>query len=243
MFSTETADDVVQRAWRNVNDPEKVHVYVRVCWTGSMCLPSLDGDDEESAIFSQFTFADNHAIESATIRYMDVGGGRKVQVLDSNEFRRFMLKKSLLSWSLDVPVERADGWMTPESYGRVSSIPAPLMDAFLDGFEDTMAISDDEAKLIDRQSAILFSETSNGVADACEAVSLFCVLGNFWEKFGLNRDVLPKLPYREYLRLKVMMGKEGDRLKAQGRAKNQPGARVAGRGGRPRPSMGTRIPM
>ena len=72
-------------------------------------------------------------------------------------------------------------------------------------------------------------------------VTLFCTLGNFWEKFGLNRFDLKKLPYKEFLMLRVMMQKEGEAMK-----RNQPqhnkgsNTRIAGPGGRTRPSRGIR---
>jgi hypothetical protein len=80
------------------------------------------------------------------------------------------------------------------------------------------------------------------VADACEAVSLFCTLGNYYEKFGLDRDRLWELPYREYLLLKMMIRQEGEaRQREESRRKTSAhsGTKiVAGHGGRARPSRG-----
>ena len=214
-----------------------------MAWRDGMCLPSPSGDREEEAVFSVVTFGDNHAIEKAVTSEMDVGDGRtKVSVADLNEYKRLLVKRSLLSWTLDIPVERdASGWMTKECYERVSRIPAPLMAAFLRGLEDSMDVTDDEERRIDRQSALLFSRTGRGVADACEAVSMFCTLGNYWEKFGLNKFELPKLPYKEYLLLKIMLGKEAEASRVASRPKPGSTTKIAGAGGRVRPSRGVTV--
>ena len=94
--------------------------------------------------------------------------------------------------------------------------------------------------MITRQSINLFSKHSHGVKDACEAVGLFCTLGNYWEKFGINRDMLPKMPQKEYLMLKMMVGNEGEAMRrnnASAHSKPSPN-RVAGAGGRTRASRG-----
>ena len=123
--------------------------------------------------------------------------------------------------------------MTAESYRRVSSVPAPLLEALLDKYEERIQVSKEDEELIHRQSAILFSKNSRGVADACEAVSLYCTLGNYWEKFGLDRFSILSLPYREYLMLKIMIGKEGESHKV---AHHKPSPSRVAMGGSIRPS-------
>jgi hypothetical protein len=205
-----------------------------------MCLPDEGGDREEEAVFSTLTFGDNWALERAATKEVDVGDGRtKARVADLNEYRRLMVRRNLLSWSLPIPVERdAQGWMTQGSYERVSSVPGPLMDAFVKGMEGSVEITDEEEQRVSRQCALLFSRTGRGVHDACEAVSLFCSLGNFWEKFGLDRERLPALPYKEYLRLRIVMGKEAEAARAAAKPRQPSGTRIAGAGGRTRPSRG-----
>ena len=131
--------------------------------------------------------------------------------------------------------------MTRGCYQRVANIPAPLMDAFLDGFEERISITDEEEQTIMRQAAVLFSKDSRGVTNACEAVSLYCTLGNQWEKFGLNREALPRLPQREYIMLKMMLNKESESMKTQARASKPPTTRIATGGGRVRSSRGVRV--
>jgi len=237
-----TAENKARQVLQQVNEPDRVRVRVRVSWRNGICLPDKTGDKEEEAVFAVLTFGDNYAIEKAVTYEKDVDGSTTVQVTDLNEYRRLLVRHNLLSWTLDIPIERDSyGWMTPECYQRVSRIPAPLMEAFVQGFEQSMEITEEEERKISRQCAILFSPTGRGVSDACEAVSLFCTLGNYWEKFGLNKATLPSLPYREYLLLKIMLSKEGDanRVKHHHPASS---TKIAS-AGRSRPSRGLVMPM
>lgn len=233
-----TAEMTARREMAAVKNPDKVSVKVKVSWKGGICLPDEKGTREEEAVFSVLTFGDNWALEKGAGKEVDVGDGRtKMQVADLNEYRRLMIRRNLLSWSLPIPVEKdAQGWMTQASYERVSKIPAPLMEAFVRGLEKSVEITDEEEQRISRQCAVLFSKTAHGVHDACEAVSLFCSLGNFWEKFGLDKEKLPVLPYKEYLMLKIVMGKEAEAARIAARPRPQSNTRVAGPGGRIRPS-------
>jgi len=235
-----TAEDTARAEWETLMQPDQVRVKVPVCWKGGVCLPDEKSDDMEEAIFSTLTFGDNLVIEKAVTYEIEMKGKKyPVKAIDLHEFRRLVVKKNLLSWSLNIPIKRENGWMTKECYDRVGSVPAPLMEAFLDKFETSIQVTDKEEKLMERQSAILFGKQGKGVADACEAVNLFCTLGNFSEKFGIDRFQLPGLPMREYTLLKMMIGKEGDanrRNSPMGKPKSN--TRIATGGGRIRPSRG-----
>ena len=228
-----TAEQVARKECSELYDPDRVTVKVRTSWRLGICLPDDKGDSEEVAVFKTMTFGDNYAIDRATSYDAEVGekfNGEKVtvRVTDINEYKRLMLKRSLLSWSLDIPIERDEsGWMTPKCYARVSNVPAPLVDAFVSQFEESVEISEEEEQKITRQSILLFSKSGHGVTDACEAVSKFCTLGNFSEKFGINREILPKMPYKEFLMLKIMIAKESDNLRTQ---QPKPSAGKQGRG-------------
>ena len=161
---------------------------------------------------------------------------------DSEEFKKLILKYQVLDCNLDIKLEFTNNILTDESWEKLLELPAPLIDAFVEKYQETYLIDDDEAKKIERQSAILFSPNSRGVDDACEAITLFCVLGNFWEKFGINRFDLKKLSYKEYVQLRAVLSREIDRTKAQqNRQKNKAKTRIAGPGGRTRPSQGITI--
>ena len=233
-----TAEDTARVEWEMLMQPDQVKVKVPVSWDSGVCLPTEESEYIEEAIFSTLTFGDNLVIEKAVSHEVEVRGKKHpTRVIDLHEFRRLVVKKNLLSWSLDIPIERENGWMTTACYARVGRVPAPLMEAFLDKFEASIQVTEHEEKMMERQSAVLFGKTGRGVADACEAVSLFCTLGNFAEKFGIDRFQLPGLPMREYTLLKMMIGKEGDaarRNNPMGKPKSN--TRIATGGGRIRPS-------
>lgn len=247
-----TAEQIARKQCAELYDPDHVTVRVRTSWRCGCCLPDEDGDGEETAVFATMLFGDNYAIDRATSYEVEVGeklnGGGKVmaRVTDINEYKRLLVKRNLLSWTLDIPIVRDQaGWMTPASYARVSNVPAPLLEAFVRKFEESVEVSDEEEEQISRQSAMLFSKSGHGVTDACEAVSKFCTLGNFSEKFGVNRELLPRMPYKEFLLLKIMIAKESDALRVQQGPRGGGGAssKVVGQGGRPRASRGVKIPL
>jgi hypothetical protein len=212
-------EEIARREFELMVSPDTVRVKVPVQQFGSFWLPVEKSDTEVEAIFKSMTFGDNLIIEKAcTYRIDNKQTRERREEVDINEMRRLIVKRNLLSWSLPIPIEREGGWMTQASYTRAGKVPAPLMDALLDRYEARIRITTEEEELIQRQCSILFSKNSRGIADACEAVSLYCTLGNYWEKFGLNRFTILNLPYREYLMLKMMVGKEGEAHKAAHKA-------------------------
>lgn len=239
MSLSTTVEEQARREMMTMEAPDQVRVSIRVTWRHGLCLPSKEGR-EEQAVFQVLTFGDNLVMEKVCAYQVPVGRGHMVTEYDVQEMRRLFVKRNLLEWTLPIPIERQDGWMTPEGYEKVSQIPGPLMEAFLDKFEDHMAITREEEEVINRQSSVLFSKNSSGVADACEAVRLFCTLGNFWEKFGLDRHSMMDLPYREYIMLKMMQGREAESIRRETKAQRTRSQTkiVAGHGGRVRPSQG-----
>ena len=91
---------------------------------------------------------------------------------------------------------------------------------------------------IDRQCAVLFSDSSNGVTEASRAVSLYCTLSNFWDKFGLNKFDLEKLSYKDFCYLRFVVGKESESTKRRlNKGRNKSNGRIS-MGGKVRPSRG-----
>lgn len=239
-----TPEQIAKREMELMNYPEQVRVKVKVSRMGRFMLPDPDGKDEIDAVWKVLTFGDNMILERACqIKVDNKQTGEKYTESDVNEMKRLVVKRNLLSWSLPIPIERKDGWMTAECYARISKVAGPIMDSLIGEYEDLMEVSKDEEEVIDRQSAILFSKNSRGVSDACEAVGLYCTLGNYWEKFGLDRFALSKLPYREFVLLKMMVGKEGVANRMASPSHKPSGVRVAGRGGRASAGRSISVPM
>ena len=239
------AEEVARREAELMEKPNEIPVRIKVRWEGSICLPDPEGEAEEKAVFRAMTFGDNLLIEQACRHETPIDeDSNKTQVeVDFNEVRRLTLKRNLLSWSLNIPLERENGWLTPECYKRVGQVPAPLIEAFLDGFWKRCDVDAEEEEMIGRQASVLFGKNSRGVNDACEAVRLYCTMSGQWDKFGLKGEELMSMPYRQYVMLKLMMGYENEAMRRQTASKQPPVTKIAGRGGRTRPSHGTRIPM
>lgn len=81
-----------------------------------------------------------------------------------------------------------------------------LIDCILDRYRETFEISEIEQEEMDKQSSIFFN--GKAVENSCEGINLYCLYSSFWEKFGLNRNDLKELPYKEYLLLKYLLIKE-----------------------------------
>lgn len=240
-----TAEQIARHETNLLYDPHHIRVQVNVSWDKGFCLPDPNGKYEETALFKVLSFGDNYAIEKAvtyevsTNRY-ERGELVKVSVSDVNEYKRLLIKRNLVEWSLDIPIEKdIFGWLTPECYRRISNVPAPLLDAFVTKFENSIHVTEEEERKISRQCLALFAKNGHGVSDACEAVSMFCTLGNFSEKFGIDREKLANMPYREFVMLKIMIGKEGDSIKRNQNISSQ----VVGQGGRVTSSKGRRIAL
>ncbi len=237
------AEILAQRELELMEDPTHVRVRVATSWVDGVCLPDPAGKDEETALFNILTVGDNMAIEKACWYDEVRDNGGKQRETDYNEVRRLLLKRNLVSWSLDIPIERVNGWMTKECYKRVARVSGPLIDAFLREYERHIEVNKEEVQLITRQASILFGKNSRGVSDACEAISMYCSRSAFWEKFGLDRDALHHLPYREFVLLRMMSSHENESMRRNSAPKKEASTRVAGAGGKIRQSRGIKVPM
>jgi hypothetical protein len=238
------AEEIARREAELMENQGEVPVRVRVYRDGDLRFPHPDGDEEVKAIFKIMTFGDHLLIEQSCRHEGEREDGKTQIEIDFNEVRRLTLKRNLLSWSLDVPVERTNGWITPQCYeNHVGKVEAPLVEALLDGFWNRSEISSKEESIISRQSSILFGKNSRGVTDACEAVRLYCTMTSQWEKFGIKEDELANMPYRKYLMLRMMSSNEAEATRRNSAPRNQATTRIAGKGGRTRASQGQRIPL
>lgn len=240
-------EQMAQREWEIMCETDTVRVVVPVRWHGRLCLPceKENAEEEVEALFKSWTYGDNWVVERACRYKAPRDDGKTTDQTDLSEFRRMMLKRGLLEWNLSIPVERDSEWLTSECYDRIGGVSGPLVEALVAGYERTMSLTEEEEDKITRQALVLFSPNGRGVMDACEAVSMFCTWGNFAEKLGLDKDKLLQLPYREYIMLKIMMGKESDAVRKSSKSTkdHHSNTRIAGAGGRIRPARGTKVAM
>jgi len=245
-----TAEQIARREIALLEAPDRVPVSITMAKVNGIMLPRKRhhvGEDTElrdaKAVFKIWTFGDNQIIEKAC-RYSKNVDGRNQEYTDVNEMRRLMVKRSLLSWSLPIPIERENGWLTTDSYERVGSVPAPLMEALVYEFEKTFMVTESEEETVNRQCAVLFNRGGRGVTDACDAISMFCSYGNFNEKFGMSKEDMAMLPFKDYQLLRMVMTKEGESVKRDRNKKDHhAGTRIAMGGTKPRASRGKRIAL
>lgn len=236
----------------------EVEVRVRVLKLGNLVLPDSEGDSEVAAIFKKMLCEDYWEIEKicqVVVRDADskssiifqrqddrVEQDRQVRFLDYQKFKCQLALRMLQKISLFDLEHGRDGFLTEQSYARLLRLPAPLVSGLIDKYQESINISDADEEIITKQSAILFAKNSHGVENACEAVTLFCNLGNFAEKFKINRFEIPKLPYREYIMLKMMVSKENHNVAAKNAGGNRNKSRKVSFGGKTMESRGIVIP-
>ena len=239
MYSNTTDSlDEIQREFSLLFTPEFVTVRVKVQWLNDiLCVPSVSGEEVVEAEFTPMTCGIYWEIEKES-EYIVEYQKSEIPENDRQTMRTLYLQRGLKKWSLPVPLEFNDiGHLTEECMARVTSLPAPLITAILAKYEETMYIDSEEEVEISKQAARLFRKNSQGVENACEAVSLYCTLGNFWDKFGLNRFQLREIPYRDFMRLRLMVSKEHKAHATEPRGSQGTGSNTrVSTGGRTRPS-------
>ena len=220
---------------------DKVLVQFKFDWLNRIKLSSSE-DVDIKVLFKNMSWEDHRMLESVILLRFEGKHERDVTVVtDMIAFNSEIMRRFLKSWNVAVPLEFDEftGFLTDKCFDRVMSLPGPFIRTLVEKFEQSLDSKDDEYQLL-RQCAALFSPKSGGVANPTESVSLFCTLGNFWEKFGLNRETLEGLSYKEYTQLKYMLSKEGEAR--DGKMHSSSGSRrptmVAMGGTKPRPSRG-----
>lgn len=244
MFSSITDEELNRRARDAMVAPNTVSVRFGVVFWNGIPIPVSEenGEEKQEAIFKRMTVGDNRAIERIVRYEAEREDGKKVKTLDVIEYKRVMLRKNLLSWTLPIELERENDWLTDACYQRISNMSGALVDAIVGKYEDSIMIGTEEEAAIDRQAATLFGKHSRGVSDACEAVTLYCTLTSFWEKFGIGTGVsLDEMDYLDYQRLKVMSAKDAEASRHSASASSKPVTRIAGAGGRVRNSRGVSV--
>ena len=208
----EKDEQEARQEWLALTCGGQVSITVKVKPYASFWLPDPQGECSVNAIFRLMNYEDYAVIEDlvATERVVDAEHKIMARELDYTLMRWYMMRRVPLSWNLDIPLIYENGWLKEDCFARIKKLPAPLVQAMLDQYEPHISVTDDEEHIINRQSNGLFSEHSRGILHACKAVSLYCTLSTFWEKFGLNKFDIGKLPYREYLMLRMMVANDNE---------------------------------
>jgi hypothetical protein len=210
--------EAAEREWRAAAAPDHICVELKAAWHRGLCLPCAGGQFLVWAKFARMNCTDYWLLENEISVRVELGGGRDVtSYMDMYELRRQFVRRFLREWNLGVALDfdPVTGWLSNECFERVGGLPGPLLMALAAKYETDIFPNEKEQQDIDKQCALLFSERSVGVAEPCETVALYCVASNFWDKFGLNRNDLRSMPYREFIRLRLMVHRENSAFSAR----------------------------
>lgn len=227
--------DNIAKEWKLINSSDETIVSTKCGNLNGIVVPMKDGEEIVRAKFKIMTVEDNDVIVKISgHKVWNEMAGDFVIEPERNMFSLLLLKRLLLDWNIDIPIERENGWLTEECWNRVKNVNALVITDLLDKYQDIINMTDKEEAVINKQSTVLFSTTSGGVYNACDAISMFCLLSSFWEKFGLDKDKIKQLPYRDFVSLRMIMKHENDAMKRNSKSVNKNPTRVAGpRGSRP----------
>jgi hypothetical protein len=210
MYLNTTDNDIVKHEWQTLISADTIDITVNVRWiTPKICIPDDNSDEQVFATFKKMTCTDFWNIDTKSAIYeQNYEFNDKVKETDFQEFRYQIVQNMLRKISLFELDLDDEGKLTKDSLRKVMKLSAPLLSSIVSQYYATINVADDDEETITKQAATLFGKNSSGVENACEAVSLFCTLGNFWEKFGINRFDLKSLSYKEYMMLRLMLSKE-----------------------------------
>lgn len=128
---------------------------------------------------------------------------------DFVKLKQFVVRWLLKRWNLPIELKRnANGELSDESYETVMRVHPSIMKYFMNRFEGTLFLSEEDRNKIAKQSAMLFHPKSKGVSNPHEAISMYCTFSGFWEKFGLNFFDMQRLPHDVYMKLKAVISTE-----------------------------------
>ena len=205
-------------------------IEIKVSKKNGLYVADDNGLEKVDVIMKSLTYEDNCEVDLVSEIDGNVSGILK---------RKNLLRRCLIDWNIDVSIDRKDGWIEKSCFEKIMTFSPSIINKIIDIYEEHYIISEEEEKIIDKQSAILFG-TSGSVAEACYPIKLFCELGSFWDKFGLNVFQLRKLDYKDFLYLKTLLSKENDAKAKKVKSSKQSTNKVAGLGGGVRASRGVK---
>ena len=223
----------IKREYEKMIKPNKVEIRFSLAKHESgFYLPDVNGEFELVACFRSLTFDDHNTVYSMTTKLIqDEKAKDYITQTDYLLMKKLILKRQLISWNIDIDIEYDGEWIKDDCFERICSLPGPILMKLLDKYEEVSNVTVEEEEIMKRQSSLLFSNSASGVSSPCEAVTLYCNLGRFWEKFGLNKFDLKNLSYREYLMLRMMSLNEDEvQRRASKAAHTTSNTRVAWKG-------------
>lgn len=193
------------------NDEYEVHGWLY--WNKDLPLiynEKKDNTEEVVFVFERLSHDLWDYIENNILKeYKGNYSGDTTWTYDFIKLKMFIIKWLLKRWTLPIElVKKSNGELTDESYKRVMNVHPAILKYFVNEFENTMFISDEDKQTITKQCGLLFHPKSKGVSNPHNAVSMYCSLTGFWEKFGLNYYDMQRLPHDVFIQLKMVLSNE-----------------------------------
>ena len=234
-------DAVIQKHGnvRYIKESEEYEVTLWIVWKKDMPViyeKEVVGAEKIVAVFDRM----NHDMWSYFEKnILDVIQGDNEKdistVYNFMKMRAFIVRWLLKKWSLPIELNKMNnGELTDDCFKRVMKVHPRIMGNLISCMEEHIFIQEKEKETILKQASLLFMPNSPGVTNAHEAISLYCSLSSFWDKFGLNYFDLQKLPENVLAQLKMVINAEGDvRTQQQKKSNHKRGKVTFGKNRRP----------
>jgi hypothetical protein len=129
--------------------------------------------------------------------YEPTNEGPSSLLFNMDEYKRLAFISCFDSWNLPFELEVKNKKLTKDSIEKISNKLHPrILDIVSSAFVNLNDISEEEIKVLDRQSERLFSKNSQGVNNPSEGIRLYCEANVLAKEFYLSGSDLNDLPYR-----------------------------------------------
>lgn len=193
-----------------INDGSNISVAGRFVFENNIPVLSSSGD-EIVFIFRNPTYGSwKHIEEFVVEKHYDKHKMQDVHTYNFMLLKAFILRHLLISWSLPIDLSFDGSVLDEFSFNRVLTVHPNILRYFIDKIENMVFLSDEDKNIINKQCLMMFAKNSNGVNAPHEAISMYCTLSGFWDKFGLNYFDLECLPHDIFLKLKTILNNETD---------------------------------
>jgi len=198
---------------RLINDESEygscVVLRIGVTKRGGVYMQDENGEETLTACFKKMTIDDNMAIERLSYEKKSNENGMDISASNFLIYRTILLRRLLLSID-DFKPERKNGWIVEKDWNIIKNYNGMIVSHLVDEYEKSISVSDDDEKLLGRQSAVLFGVDNGKVSNPHPGISMYCTLGSIWEKFGIDVSKLGDMTFDKFLLIKQIMGSEAE---------------------------------
>jgi hypothetical protein len=179
-------------------------------------------DKEEKFVFKTVTLGDYEAVTRASERIEVRPDGSIFDIGSPFEFDRYLIFRCLVeTTAIDGELVRRGGWLDAKSRAAVGGIAGFIIDTAIYLYKKSYAIDDVEETELGKQSHMLFSGNGH-VSDPLPAISKFCNVSAFAEKFNIPMSDVDNVPFADFIRMRKIMDAESEAYKRKAASNNGP---------------------